>query len=125
MAKVRNFESKSARKARRKSIVRAYLANKVADVQVSAQKRGEFYRQLRMMKMNRHRAAAAIRQLGPAVEELKAQVIQWGRRSDYADADYVDTAVRLLNKASRDATENAAEYANFAQERIYYRKDAA
>ncbi len=124
MAEVKNFQSKSARKKYRKGLVRGYIANKAGEIKEGFESRSQFYRTLRIKKQNRHRVAAALGRIAPEIDELRGMVERWSRRSSYPDQDLVDTAVRQLNRVSREAAANAAEYRTFAHQRIYYRKDA-
>jgi hypothetical protein len=122
--KVQNFQSKSERKKYRKGLVQGYIANKAVEVREGVTSRAEFYRTLRVKKQNRHRVAAELLRLGPEINELRVAVERFHQRCSYTDSDYVESAVRLLNKAQRTAEENAYEYRQFAYQRIYYRKDA-
>ena len=48
-----NFQSKSERKRIRKSMIRAYVSNRVADARTASAARIDFYRRLRQMKERR------------------------------------------------------------------------
>jgi hypothetical protein len=128
-----NFGSKSERKRIRKSMVRAYVSNKVADARNAHSERVEFYRNLRRIKQYRleisreffvlesmvstasHKAATAT----TLVDAIKASTpAQKKIVKDLCDS--VDETVSAGQSASKAAGGVASEFRAFATRRVYF-----
>ncbi|GGQ78477.1 hypothetical protein GCM10010166_55830 [Couchioplanes caeruleus subsp. azureus] len=132
-----NFLPKSQRKVVRKSMVRAYLANKMADARVDRMARVEFYRNLRQIKLRRRKIAAEMRVLADLVSGLYREVIRiddrhvgeirvnvGGQRTGM-DMAVVDEATDLLKTASGATSAAADEFDAFSRRKVYYTEVAA
>jgi c-di-GMP-related signal transduction protein len=133
-----NFTSKSERKRIRKSMIRAYVSNRVAEVRTGAAARAEFYRGLRQMKERRiliarqlgllasmtDAAASKASTLGALVDNVEAKTPAHKKIVNdlYSSADQTVSAGRAA-AASVDGA--AGEMAAFAKRRIYYTEGAA
>lgn len=130
-----NFVPKRERKRVRKSMVRAYLANRVAEVRVGAAQRAEFYRNLRMMKLRRIEIAKGMVVLSAMVDALQSRLESLGDRIEGSVAPTRTEDERMVLKqllATADETADlarsagvavstaAAEFWMFAKRRIYY-----
>jgi hypothetical protein len=134
-----NFVSKRERKQVRKSMVRAYLANRVAEARVGAAERAEFYRNLRHMKLRRRKIAAEMHVLGDMVaglhREITRTVDRYNTRSSSSDVEGTrllrevqrsgDEARELAKAAQTSVATAADEFQLFAQRRIYFTEAAA
>ncbi|MFI5491855.1 hypothetical protein [Actinoplanes sp. NPDC051859] len=131
-----NFLPKSQRRQVRKSMVRAYLANKIADAQVDRMARVEFYRNLRQIKHRRRTIATEMRVLADMVSGLHAEIVRvddrhgeirinvGGRRTGM-DTAVVDEATDLLKSASGVTSAAADEFFAFSRRKVYYTEAAA
>ncbi|UBU19231.1 hypothetical protein [Nonomuraea gerenzanensis] len=120
-----NFEPKRIRKAKRKALVRGYVANKVADVRTEMQDRAEFFRNLRIMKMQRRKIAAEMAFLADDLRALQREVASVERRHPTVDLKLVDETHDLVRDALKAASVAADEYFAFSRQRIYYIKELA
>jgi hypothetical protein len=133
-----NFLPKRERKQVRKSMVRAYLANRVAEARVGAAERAEFYRNLRHMKLRRRKIAAEMYVLGDMVSglhrEITRTVDRHSTRASASDADAGllraversgDEARELARAAEASVATAADEFQLFSQRRIYFTEAVA
>jgi hypothetical protein len=123
-----NFASKRERKRVRKSLVRAALANKVAEVRTGAAERAAFYRRLRQMKLRRMAIAKKIVALSVSVGALQQQLRRVEDRNNLAGKTVAEKkaladldAALDLGRSAMGAVEGAAEeWQLFAKQRIYF-----
>jgi hypothetical protein len=117
------FETKSQRKARRKRMVTAAMANRIVDARLDAGDRISFYRRLREMKLRRRAIAACMAQLSISVTALHREVARdQDRVFDTAIRRLVDEAAALTQEAAKNVGYAAAEWHVFSRARIYYAK---
>jgi hypothetical protein len=123
-----NFASKRQRKQVRKGMVRAALANRVAEARTGAAERAAFYRRLRHMKLRRIAIAKSMVGLSISVEALQQQLRRVEDRNNLttktvaekkALAD-LDEALDLGRSAVGAIQAAAEEWQLFAKRRIYY-----
>ncbi len=115
-----NFQTKSQRKRVRKSMVRAYLANRVGEARVAARDRADFYRTLRLKKLRRREIAKSMRALAVSVAGVQQQARRVEDRNPHLDLKSLDE-VFDLGRAAVGATEAAAsEWELFSRRKIYY-----
>jgi hypothetical protein len=134
-----NFTSKSDRKRIRKSMVRAYVSNKVADWRTAAQDRADFYRKLRQMKERRilisrqmavlasvvEAASSKASTLPALVEPIESNVKTPAQKKVVKDLyDSIDETVSAGQAAAKSVSAAAEEMAAFAKRRIYYPEGA-
>src|SRR5687767_8907502 len=124
-----NFLPKRERKAIRKGLVRAALANRVADIRIGAAARAEFYRNLRLMKMRRILISKQMFVLEEMVSGLNRKL---DRTADHLSRGSVRTAEEKLalsvaddalgagQVAERAVWQAAGEFSMFAKRKIYY-----
>jgi hypothetical protein len=126
-----NFMPKRQRKQVRKSMVRAYLSNRLAEAQVARQDRMAFYRGLRQMKMMRRQIAKEMHALASMVDSLRREVghceprtMKTGSEAEIAlqkqTERLVDDASDCLKTAAAATGAAADEFAVFSRARIYY-----
>jgi hypothetical protein len=123
-----NFASKRERKRVRKSLVRAALANKVAEVRTGAAERAAFYRRLRHMKIRRMAIAKKMVALSVSLAALQQQLRRVEDRNNLAGKTVAEKkaladldAALDLGRAAMGAIEAAAEeWQLFAKRRIYF-----
>lgn len=128
-----NFQSKSQRKQIRKSMVRAYVSNKVADARTAHAERVDFYRNLRRMKMLRLAISKEMFALAGMVQAASSKAAGAATLVDAVKAttpaqkkvvkdlgDSVDETVSAGQAASKSVAAVADEFAAFAKRRIYY-----
>lgn len=119
-AREANFLPKRERKQVRKSMVRAYLANRISEARVGRQDRAEFYRNLRYMKIRRRQIAQQMQVLGDLLEGLYREVGRVPDRYPDADLKLADEAEGLAARAAVAVETAAVELHAFARRRIYY-----
>lgn len=117
---VKVFSSKRARKAYRKNIIRNVVANKRADWQIRRESKREFYRRLRLMKLNRLRVASEMEDLAGELNHLRRQVVRVEDRRPAVDPRIVAVAVASIASAERAVDGLAANYRAFAKRRILH-----
>jgi hypothetical protein len=123
-----NFASKRERKRVRKGLVRAALANKVAEVRTGAAERAAFYRRLRHMKIRRMAIAKKMVGLSISVGALQQQLRRVEDRHCMATKTVAEKKVVAdldaaldLGRSAMGAVEAAAEeWQLFARRRIYF-----
>ena len=123
-----NFASKRERKRVRKGLVRAALANQVAEVRTGAAERAAFYRRLRIMKQRRIAIAKKMAALTVSVGALQQQLRRVEDRNDLAGKTVAEKKALAdldnaldLGRAAKGAIEAAAEeWQLFAKRRIYF-----
>lgn len=120
-----NFEPKRVRKAKRKALIRGYLANKRADLRAERADRAEFFRNLRQMKIQRRKIAAEMRALTDRVRALQSEVATVEHRHPTVDLRLVDETRDLVKDALKSVTAAADDYFAFSRARIYYVKELA
>jgi hypothetical protein len=120
-----NFEPKRVRKQRRKALVRAYLANKRADFSAARADRAEFFRNLRLVKVQRQKIAREMRVLALTLSALQREVAAVEDREPTVDLAVVDEAHDLVRSALKAANGAADEFFLFSRQRIYYFKETA
>jgi hypothetical protein len=118
-----NFEPKRVRKAKRKALVRGYVSNKVADFKAEMADRAEFFRNLRMMKLQRRKIAHEMRVLADQLGALQREVGSVEHRHPTVDLRVVDETHDLVREALKAATVAADEFFTFSRQRIYYVKE--
>ena len=132
-----NFASKSERKRIRKSMVRAYVSNKVADVRAGSAARADFYRRLRQMKERRVLVSKQMAVLAGMVDSASSKASTVPALVDNLDAKSqvqkkvlndlyasVDETVSAGQAAAKSVSAAAEEMAAFAKRRIYYPEGA-
>jgi len=127
-----NFETKRARKARRKRQVTAFLANRAVDARLGLEDRAAFYRRLRMVKIRRRLIAKGMEQLAVLVSSLRREVVRiddrgWAlmRETDDRGAQkLVDETAELTREADIAVGVAAAEFYAFSRARIFYQRRA-
>lgn len=117
--KGKNFESKRDRKKRRKGIVRAALANRVADVKITAHDRAQFYRTLREKKLRRREIAQHMQLLADMVADLHNTVRRQANRYN-CDPFIADEALSQANAVKPKAQAIADDYARLSRQKIYF-----
>jgi hypothetical protein len=123
-----NFEPKRVRKAKRKAraktLMRGYVGNVIADAQMEAADRAEWYRNLRLMKMRRRLLADKMAQLAADVETLKRTVDRVESRGSVPSSvrDTLDQAKAATSKAHQVVSMTAEELKIFARVRVLYVK---
>ncbi|HEX6432634.1 MAG TPA: hypothetical protein VFZ87_00255 [Gemmatimonadales bacterium] len=129
-----NFQSKSERKRIRKSMVRAYVSNKVADWRTASMDRADFYRKLRQMKERRVLISRQMALLAGMVEGASSKAstvpdllvnIQTtatpAQRKAVKDLEAsADETVSAGQTAAKSTSGAAEEMSAFARRRIYY-----
>lgn len=123
-----NFASKRERKQVRKGLVRAALANRVAEVRTGAAERAAFYRRLRHMKLRRITIAKKMASLVVSIEALQQQLRRVEDRNDLAGKtaaekkalNDLDAALDLGRAAAGSIQAAADEWQLFAKRKIYY-----
>jgi hypothetical protein len=123
-----NFASKRERKRVRKSLVRAALANRIAEVRTGAAERAAFYRRLRHMKIRRIAIAKKMVDLSITVGALQAQLRRVEDRNNLTGKTVAEKkaladldAALDLGRSAKGAVEAAAEeWQLFAKRRIYF-----
>lgn len=130
-----NFQSKSERKRIRKSMIRAYVSNKVADVRTAAAARADFYRRLRQMKERRilisrqmavlasmvDSASSKASTLPALVDPIESHAKTPAQKKVIKDLyDSIDETVSAGQAAAKSMSGAAEEMAAFATRRIYY-----
>lgn len=120
-----NFEPKRVRKAKRKALVRGYLANRVADAKAEAADRAEFFRNLRMMKITRRKVAWEMGLLREQLRVLEQTVSAVERLHPNVDLRLVDETHDLVHSAYKTVAVAADEFWTFSRQRIYYVKELA
>jgi hypothetical protein len=118
-----NFEPKRVRKAKRKALIRGYLANKVADVRTEMQDRAEFFRNLRLIKLQRREIAAEMSFLAEDLRALSREVGAVEQRYPAVDLKLVDEAHDLVLDAIKSASAAASDWFAFSRQRVYYIKE--
>jgi hypothetical protein len=132
-----NFTSKSERKRIRKSMIRAYVSNKVADARTGAAARADFYRKLRQMKERRILISRQMAVLASMVEAASGKASTMAALVDnfnpktapqkkivndlYAS---VDETVSAGQAAAKSVSAASDEMGAFAKRRIYYTEAA-
>ncbi|MFC3386916.1 hypothetical protein ACFOHP_33915 [Couchioplanes caeruleus subsp. azureus] len=117
---------KAQRKAVRKSLIRAALANRLADRQLAKQERVEFYRNLRLMKMRRWEIAKAMGVLAAMLAGMQQQLRHVEDRNEGTLNIKVVDEVFDTARAAMVAVETAAtEFELFARRKIYYTEAVA
>lgn len=132
-----NFTSKSERKRIRKSMIRAYVSNKVAEARTGAAVRADFYRKLRQMKERRLMIARQMAVLASMVEAAGSKACTLPALADNVDAKTaaqkkvvndlhrsIDETVSAGQSAAKSISGAADEMAAFAKRRIYYTEAA-
>lgn len=132
-----NFTSKSERKRIRKSMIRAYVSNKVADVRSASAARADFYRRLRQMKERRILVSRQMGVLASMVDSASSKASTLPALIDNLDAKTpaqkkvlndlytsVDETVSAGQAAAKSVSGAAEEMAAFAKRRIYYQEGA-
>lgn len=128
-----NFTSKSERKRIRKSMIRAYVSNKVADARTGAAVRADFYRKLRQMKERRVLISRQMAVLASMVEAASSKAGTLPVLVDNIDAktpvqkkvikdlnDSIDETVSAGQAAAKSVEGASEEMAAFSKRRIYY-----
>ena len=115
-----NFVPKRERKALRKSMIRAYLANRIADARNGAADRADFYRNLRLMKMRRRAIASEFSALEDMVGNLLAAVYKVADRNTEANPRLVNEAIDETKVALSSVSTAADEFHLFSRRRMYY-----
>lgn len=129
-----NFVSKAERKRIRKSLVRSYVSNKVADARTAAANRADFYRKLRQMKERRYLISRQMAVLAHMVEAASHKATTLPALLDniaptktaaekktvtnlYAS---IDETVSAGQAAAKSVSGAAEEMHAFAKRKIYY-----
>jgi hypothetical protein len=120
-----NFEPRNKRKAKRKALIRGYVGNKIADVKMEAADRAEFYRNLRLMKLQRRKIASEMRVLCDQLRALAREVGNVEHRIPTVDLRVVDETHDAVKDALKAATAAADEWFVFSRQRVYYFKEGA
>jgi hypothetical protein len=120
-----NFQPKRIRKQIRKGLVRGYVGNKVADARVAARERAEFYRNLRLMKMQRRKIADQMRILATMIEGLRRDVTRVGDREPNVDMSLVEQAGALAKVADSSIAAAAEQFHSFSRKKIYFVQELA
>jgi hypothetical protein len=120
-----NFEPKRVRKAKRKTLVRGYVGNKVADFKVEMADRAEFYRNLRLMKLQRRKVAHELRVLTDQLRALQREVASVEHRFPTVNLALVDETHDLVKDALKAASVAADEFFVFSRQPVYYIKELA
>jgi hypothetical protein len=124
-----NFETKSARKAKRKGMVRRALnvrgaiSNAISEAKLERRKRIEFYRKVRLMKDRRRRIAANLASLVTLVDGMEREVVQVGDRIAGVDGSYLGEAYGKTKEARGSLAAYAEDWHAFSRARIYYYRD--
>lgn len=121
-----NFAPKRERKAVRKSMIRAALANKVADVRSGARERAEFYKNLRQLKMARRSIAAEMAKLAVMTSGLMDEVRHVeARYPDGVPLGLLDETALLAKNAHASMSTAADEMATFAKKKVLFTEAVA
>ncbi len=123
MAKT-NFRSKRERKQYRKGLIQGALKNKVADIQVGARQRAEFYANLRRMKLKRHEIAREFTVLADTVTDLQRDLRKAADRKA-VDPREVEEALAAVLKVRSNVGTVAEDYQRLAHKKIYFGEVAA
>ncbi|MEU4235612.1 hypothetical protein AB0F17_66090 [Nonomuraea sp. NPDC026600] len=123
--KAANFEPKRVRKAKRKVLIRGYVGNKMADVKIELADRSEFFRNLRLVKLQRRKIAQEMHVLADRLRALQREVASIEHRVPTVDLALVDETRELVGDALKAAAAAADEFFVFSRQRIYYVKDLA
>lgn len=128
-----NFTSKSERKRIRKSMIRAYVSNKVADARTGAAARADFYRRLRQMKERRMIVARQMAVLASMAEAASSKASTLPALVDNINAKSpahkkivndlyasIDETVSAGQAAAKSVSAAADEIGAFAKRKIYY-----
>ena len=115
-----NFLPKRQRKQVRKSMVRAYLANRVTEAREGARDRAEFYRNLRAIKMRRRAIAKEMQALAVTVSGLQQDLRRLEDRGVEVDLGLLDECYDLARSAVGSTHAAAAEWELFSRRRVYY-----
>jgi hypothetical protein len=120
-----NFQPKRIRKQIRRGLVRGYVGNKVADARVAARERAEFYRNLRLMKMQRRKIAAQMKILATMVEGLRRAIGSVADRERDVDMALVEQAASLAKQADSSVGAAAEQFHSFSRKKIYFVQELA
>jgi hypothetical protein len=120
-----NFESKRVRKAKRKALIRGYVGNKIVDVKMEAADRAEFYRNLRLVKLQRRKIAQQMRGLCDQLRALEREVAAVEHRVPTVDLRLVDETHDAVREALKAAVVAADEFFLFSRQKVYYIKETA
>ncbi|GAA0432386.1 hypothetical protein Aca07nite_19480 [Actinoplanes capillaceus] len=125
-----NFTSKSERKRVRKSLVRAAMANYIAEKRSAHRERAEFYRRLRSMKTRRRAIAKLMFGLLVSVNVMEQQLRRVEDRNPFVGSQQsadeklftrlLDEAMELGRAASGSLVAASAEWDSFARRKIYF-----
>lgn len=118
-----NFESKSARKRRRKGLIRGHVANAVNEAKLNRQAKIEFYRKVRLMKERRRRIAHELALVATLVGGMEREVVQVGDRIKGVDGSYLGEAFGKTKDARASVSAFAEDWHSFSRARIFYYKN--
>jgi hypothetical protein len=113
------FESKSARKARRKMLVRGYVKNAIDEARLNHGERAAFYKRLRVMKIRRRQIAADLRALAIELDGLVGEVrhVEDRYRIHYG---LIEEPLGLAKQAATAAGQAADEFYAFSRNKIFF-----
>ena len=117
---VPGYQSKRARKAYRKGLVRGYVGNTYANWRTEAQTRAEFHRRLRMMKQRRRQIAVEFAHLAQVLDGLSREVSHCADRLTRLQAHYVYDALDTVRLARRSVSTASDDCWAFARAKIFY-----
>lgn len=115
-----NFAPKRERKQIRKSLIRAYVSNKVGEARVGAQERAEFYRNLRQIKLRRRKIAQEMAVLADMVGGLGREVHRVADRHREVDSSYLEEANSLVKVAMGSIAAASDEFWSFSRARVWF-----
>lgn len=118
------FQPKKKRKAIRRGMFAEAFKNKVADLEIEAQKRKEFRRKIKLVKLRRDKLATLMRSLDVMLGGLQREVVQLGDRIRGIDMGLVDETNSLVKKASAAVGGASEDLGAFAKTKVEYRKVA-
>lgn len=120
-----NFQPKRVRKQVRKSLVRAMVTNKVADIKMGAKERAAFYRSLRELKMRRRAIAAEFAVLATMVDGLHREVHHVEDRYPGVSLGLLEEASMLVKTARAAVSSTADEMQAFSRRKVYFTEAVA
>ncbi|MEO6087742.1 MAG: hypothetical protein ABIQ18_31985 [Umezawaea sp.] len=118
------FQPKKKRKAIRRGMFAEAYRNKVADMEIETQKRKEFRRKIKLVKLRRDKLATLMRSLETMMGGLQREVVQLGDRIVGVDMGLVDETNGLVKKAAAAVGGAAEDLGAFAKTKVEYRKAA-
>jgi hypothetical protein len=113
------FESKSARKRRRKALIRGHVKNAIANGRINHRERAAFYKRLRVMKIRRRQIAADLRILAIELGGLVREVRHVEDRYQIHHG-VIEEPLGLAKQAATAADQAADEFYAFSRNKIFF-----